>query len=40
MRAFLLACAAAVIVAVVSAAVLNKLQEPVEEAFATSGVRL
>ncbi|WP_338699427.1 MULTISPECIES: hypothetical protein [unclassified Bradyrhizobium] len=40
MRAFLLACAAAVVVAGVSAAVLDRVQEPVAEAFATTAVRL
>jgi hypothetical protein len=36
----LLACAAAVVVAALSVAVLNRVQQPVEQAFATSGVRL
>jgi hypothetical protein len=40
MKSFLLACAAAIIVAAVAAAVLNRMQEPVEQAFATTGVRL
>ena len=40
MKAFLLACAAAVVIAALSVAALNKIQQPVEEAFATSGVRL
>ena len=40
MRAFLLACVAAVVVAGVGAAALNLVQEPVAEAFATTAVRL
>ena len=40
MRAFLIACVAAIVVAAVSAVVLNRMQEPVEQAFATTGVRL
>jgi hypothetical protein len=40
MKTFLLACVAAVAIAVVSAAVLSSIQEPVAEAFATTGVRL
>jgi xanthosine utilization system XapX-like protein len=40
MKAFLLAVAAALVIAVVWAGVLNKVQEPVSEAFATTGVRL
>lgn len=40
MRAFLLACVAAVAVAGVGAAVLDRVQEPVAEAFATTAVRL
>ena len=40
MRAFILAMVAAVVIAVAWAGVLNKVQEPVSEAFATSGVRL
>jgi hypothetical protein len=40
MKAFLFACAAAIIVAALSVVALNKLQQPVEQAFATSGVRL
>jgi len=40
MKPFLLACVAAIIVAAVGAAVLNRVQEPVEQAFATTGVRL
>ena len=40
MKAFLLAVVTAIIIAVVWAGVLNKVQEPVSEAFATTGVRL
>jgi hypothetical protein len=40
MKAFLLACAAAVVIAALSVVALNKVQQPVEVAFATSGVRL
>jgi hypothetical protein len=40
MRAFLLACVVAVVAATVWAALLNRVQEPVEQAFATTGVRL
>jgi hypothetical protein len=40
MKAFLLACAAAIVVAVVGAAALNTIQKPVAEAFSTTGVRL
>lgn len=40
MRAFLLACVAAVVIAAASAAMLSGIQEPVAQAFATIGVRL
>ncbi len=40
MRAFILAVVAAVVIAIGWAGVLDKVQEPVSEAFATSGVRL
>ena len=40
MKAFLLACVVAVAAAAVWAMVLNQVQEPVEQAFATTGVRL
>jgi hypothetical protein len=40
MKSFLLACAAAIVLAAVAAAVLNSVQEPVQQAFATTGVRL
>ena len=40
MKAFLLACAAAVVIAALSVVALNMVQRPAQEAFATSGVRL
>lgn len=40
MKAFLLACVGAVIIAIVSAAVLNTLPDTVQQAFVTTGVRL
>jgi hypothetical protein len=39
MRAFLVACVIAIVVAAVGAVVLNYVQKPVEQAFATTGVR-
>jgi|EndMetStandDraft_5_1072996.scaffolds.fasta_scaffold5821806_1 hypothetical protein len=40
MKAFLLGCAAALVIAVASVAILDQVQEPVARAFATTGVRL
>lgn len=40
MRAFLLACAAAIVIAAAAFVVLDQVQEPVQQAFATTGVRL
>jgi hypothetical protein len=40
MKSFLLGCVAAIVLAVVAAAALNRVQEPVQQAFATTGVRL
>ena len=40
MKAFLLACVATIAIAAVSIGVLNLVQQPVGQAFATSGVRL
>lgn len=40
MKAFVLALVAAVVIAVVWAGVLDQVQVPVSEAFATTGVRL
>jgi hypothetical protein len=40
MKSFMLACVAAIAVAVIGGVVLNSIQEPVAEAFSTTGVRL
>ena len=40
MKAFVIACATAVIIAVIGWAALGAIQEPVDAAFATSAVRL
>jgi hypothetical protein len=40
MKAFLLSCVAAVILAILGVVVLNSIQEPADQAFATSAVRL
>jgi hypothetical protein len=40
MRSFILACLAAIIVAVGAAVVLDRFQEPASSAFSTEGVRL
>lgn len=40
MKAFLFACVTAIVVAAVAIVVLNRVQEPVEQAFATTAVRL
>jgi hypothetical protein len=40
MKAFLLACAAAIVIAAAGFVVLDQVQEPVQQAFATTGVRL
>jgi uncharacterized membrane protein len=40
MKAFLLACVAAVIFAIIGVIVLNGMQEPTDQAFTTSAVRL
>jgi len=40
MKAFLMACAAAIVIAVIGGVVLSGIQEPVDKAFSTSGVRL
>lgn len=40
MKAFLLACVTAAVIAIVAVAVLNRVQQPVEQAFATTSVRL
>jgi len=40
MKAFLLACISAAVLAVVAAAALEAIQKPANQAFATTGVRL
>jgi hypothetical protein len=40
MKAFVLACAAAIVIAAAAVVFLNGLQEPVQQAFSTTGVRL
>jgi len=40
MKTFIIACVAAVIIAVIGGVVLNGMQEPVDQAFSTSAVRL
>ncbi|WP_256477661.1 MULTISPECIES: hypothetical protein [Bradyrhizobium] len=40
MKAFLLGCVAAVVIAIAGMEILNQVQEPVAQAFATTGVRL
>ena len=40
MRTFLIACAAAIIIAVIGGVVLDGMQEPVSKAFTTQYVRL
>jgi hypothetical protein len=40
MRAFLVACLAAAVIAICAVAVLNGIQKPVETAFSTSAVRI
>lgn len=40
MKAFLLGCVAAIAIAIASMAILDQVQEPVAQAFATTGVRL
>jgi hypothetical protein len=40
MKAFILACVAAIAIAAIGVAVLDSVQQPVAEAFATTGVRL
>ena len=40
MKAFLLACAVAIVVAGLAVGALDRVQQPVEQAFATTGVRL
>jgi hypothetical protein len=40
MKSFVLACVAAFVIAAIGIVVLNRIQEPVEVAFSTTGVRL
>jgi hypothetical protein len=40
MKAFILACAAAIVIAGAAVVALNQLQKPAQQAFATSSVRL
>ncbi|UWU95508.1 hypothetical protein [Bradyrhizobium sp. CB1015] len=40
MKAFLLGCVAAVVIALAGMMILNRMQEPAAQAFATTGVRL
>lgn len=40
MKAFLLGCVAALVIAIAGMEVLNRIQEPVAQAFSTSAVRL
>jgi hypothetical protein len=40
MRAFVVACLATALIAICAVVVLNRFQEPVETAFATSAVRI
>ena len=40
MMVFIIACIAAVVIAVIGGLVLNSVQEPVDKAFSTSAVRL
>ncbi len=40
MKAFLLGCVASLVIAAAGMTLLNRVQEPVAHAFATTGVRL
>jgi hypothetical protein len=40
MKAFVIACVAAVIIAIIGGVAINSVQEPVDQAFTTSAVRL
>ncbi len=40
MKAFVIACIAAIVIAVVGGIALNSMQEPVDRAFSTSSVQL
>ena len=40
MKSFIMACVAAIVIAVIGGVVLNSIQEPVDEAFSPNAVRL
>ena len=40
MKTFIVACVAAIIIAVIGGVVLSGIQEPAEKAFSTTGMRL
>jgi hypothetical protein len=40
MKTFLIACAVAIVIAIIGGVVLNSVQEPVDKAFTTDAVRL
>jgi hypothetical protein len=40
MKSFIIACVAAVVIAIIGGFALNSIQEPVDRAFSTSAVRL
>jgi len=40
MKSFIIACVAAIVIAIIGGVVLNGYQEPVSEAFATSAARV
>ena len=40
MKAFISACVTALVIAIISGIVLNSVQQPVDKAFSTEGVRL
>jgi len=40
MKTFIMACIAAIVIAVIGGVVLNSIQEPADKAFSTTGVRL
>jgi hypothetical protein len=40
MKAFIIACVAAIVIAVIGGLALNSIREPADKAFSTSSVRL
>jgi hypothetical protein len=40
MKAFIIACVAAIVIAIIGGLALDRIQQPVDKAFTTSGVRL